>query len=73
MKLRACLRLVAVTAILAACSDDEELHSSPPCPQGLHQECKGDDDSVRCDCVGNTADSGSGGSDADDAGEPDAP
>ena len=59
--------LVLVTGGLTACSGEEALHSSPPCPDGQHQECKGDDNSVLCECVGDTAEGGSGGADADDA------
>jgi hypothetical protein len=71
MKLSGYLTLVAIAAALAACSDDEELHSGAPCPAGERQQCKGDEDSVRCTCVGGP-DAGSDGSNTD-AVEPDAP
>ena len=61
-------RMVVVVAFLTACSGEEELHSSPPCPDGQHQECEGDEDSVRCECIDDVAEGGSGGSDASDAG-----
>jgi hypothetical protein len=75
MKLCSYLQLVAIAAALAACSGEEELHSGSPCPAGERQECKGDEDSVRCTCVGGTGDAGSEGGDAGptEAGEPDAP
>jgi hypothetical protein len=62
------LRMVLVAVALAACSGEEALHSSPPCPDGQHQECEGDEDSVRCECVADVAEGGSAGSDASDAG-----
>jgi len=62
------LRLVVVTALLTACSGEEELHSRPLCPEGQRQECEGDEDSVRCECIDDVAEGGSGGSDASDAG-----
>ena len=68
MNFSAWLRMVAVAATLVACSGEEELHSEPPCPDGQHQECKADEDSVRCKCVDDATEGGSGGSDAGDAG-----
>jgi hypothetical protein len=72
MKLSGYLTLVVAAAALLACSDDEELHSGSPCPAGERQQCKGDDDSVRCTCIGGTADAGPDGAETG-AGEPDAP
>jgi hypothetical protein len=64
----ACLLLALAATFLTACSSEEALHSSPPCPAGQHQECAGDEDSVRCACVDDGAEDGSGGTDAGDAG-----
>ena len=65
MKLTRGLPLVIVTiALVTACAGEEELHSAPPCFEGQHQECKGDDDSVRCACVEDDGGTGSDGSDA---------
>lgn len=66
MNCRPFLGLVIATAAwhLAACAGDEELHSGPPCLEGQHQECKGDDENIRCNCVEDDAGTGSDGSDA---------
>jgi hypothetical protein len=69
MNFSACLRLIAVAAALIACSGEEELHSSPPCADGQHQECESDENSLRCECVDDVTEGGSGGSDAGDAGD----
>ena len=67
MNFSACLRMIVVASAVIACSGEEALHSSPPCPDGQHQECESDEDSLRCECV-DVTEGGSGGSDAGDAG-----
>jgi hypothetical protein len=68
MNCRTLLGLITATGAwhLTACSSEEELHSGSPCLENQHQECKGDDEKIRCTCVENDAGTGADGADTAD-------